>query len=230
MKRILTITACAFALPGIALAATRTYETGAFEGVSVAAGIEADINVGPARSVTAETRADNFDDLRISVEGNVLRIERPPRSWFTNWFAGNRTDYKVRVTTPTLHSLSVASGADASVRGNPEGDFTVAASSGSEATVTQLKGRYVNASTSSGSDLKISGTCLSIAANGSDLDAEGLVCEDVTVNASSGSDVSVAATKHVAGGASSGSDVRVRGRPSVVQVKTSSGADISVRE
>jgi hypothetical protein len=91
----------------------------------------------------------------------------------------------------------------------------------------------VKATSSSGSDLDIAGSCLSLeaaASSGSDLDADDLKCESVTVQASSGSDVSVAATKRVAGRASSGSDVVVRGRPAQVQVEKSSGADLSVGE
>lgn len=232
MKRIIAVIACALALPGPALAATRTYETGAFESVSVAAGIDADITLGPTRSVVAETGTDNFDDLRISVEGNVLRIDRPPGRWFSGWFSG-RPSYQVHVVTPTLRSLAVSSGAEVEVKGSLEGDFSVTASSGSEADVSLVTGGNVKASSSSGSDIHIAGSCISLeaeASSGSDLDAEDLKCEDVTVRASSGSDLSVAATKSVKGKASSGSDIRIRGQPPVVQVETSSGASIKVRE
>ena len=37
--------------------------------MSVASGIAADITVGPARSVVAETESENFNVLRISVKG-----------------------------------------------------------------------------------------------------------------------------------------------------------------
>jgi len=233
MKRIVAITACAVALPGITLAATRTYDIGAFEAVSVAAGVDADITLGPTRSVVAETRSGSFEDLRISVEGGMLRIDRAPHSWFSNWFSSTRISYKVHIVTPALHSLTASSGADVTVKGSLEGDFTVTASSGSDVHVSQVRGGNVKATSSSGSDLDIAGSCLSLeaaASSGSDLDADDLKCESVTVQASSGSDVSVAATKRVAGRASSGSDVVVRGRPAQVQVEKSSGADLSVGE
>lgn len=232
MKPILAITACAFALPGIALAATRTYDMGAFEAVSVAAGVDVDITLGPTRSVIAETRSDSFDDLRISVEGNVLHIDRAPRRWSFNWFTGNRRNYHVHVVTPALHSLTASSGADVKVKGNLDGDFTVTASSGSEVGVSGIRGGNVRATTSSGSDINIAGSCISLeatASSGSDLDAEDLLCENVSLQTSSGSDVSVAATKRVTGRASSGSDVSVHGRPALVQVEKSSGADVSNR-
>jgi hypothetical protein len=233
MKRILAIAASAMALPGITLAATRSYDLGPFEAISVAEGVDADIMLGAKQSVTAETRSDNFDDLRISVEGKTLRIDRQPRGLFSQWFSGFRANYKVHVVTPALHSLSASSGADVKVHGSLEGNFSVVASSGSEVHVSELKGGNVSANTSSGSDIDLAGSCASLeatASSGSDLDAEELHCENVTVHTSSGSDVSVTATRRVAGHASSGSDVRVRGRPAQVQVEKSSGADVTVRD
>jgi hypothetical protein len=232
MKQMLAITVCALALPGVTRAATRAYSTGAFEGVSVAAGVDADITLGPTQSVVAETRADRFDDLRISVDGRVLRIDRAPGSWFSNWFR-MRPNYKVHIVTPALHSLSASSGADVTVKGNLEGDFTVTTSSGSDVSVSGVNGGNVRATSSSGSDLDIAGSCISLeatASSGSDLTAAHLRCENVTVQLSSGSDVSVAATKRVTGHASSGSDLVVRGRPPLVQVEKSSGADIAIRD
>lgn len=232
MKQLLAITACVAALPGVALAATRAYETGAFDGVSVAAGVDVDITVGTTQRVTAETNRGDFDDLRIALDGKVLRIDRKPLSGFFNWFGG-RPKYKVHVATPALHFLAASSGSDVTVKGIPEGDFTVTASSGSDVHVTQLKGGNVRVTSSSGSDLDIAGSCIALeatASSGSDLHADDLRCESVTVESSSGSDVSVAASKRVSGKASSGSDVVVRGRPAIVQVEKSSGASIALRD
>ncbi|HXC58160.1 MAG TPA: head GIN domain-containing protein [Steroidobacteraceae bacterium] len=231
MKRVLAITACALALPGIAVAATRPYDTGAFEAVSVATGVNVDITVGSIRSVVAETTWGSFDDLRISVENGVLHIDRAPRSWLSTLFSGRR-HYQVHVVTPALHSLAASSGSDVKVKGNLQGDFTITASSGSDVGVSEIRGGNVRATTSSGSDIDIAGSCLSLeinASSGSDLDAEELQCESVTLQISSGSDVSVTATKRVTGKASSGSDVTVHGRPAIVQVEKSSGADVAVR-
>jgi len=232
MKRIFAITLSALALPGAAIAATRTYDTAAFDKVAVSSGVEADISTGAARSVRAETTAENLDDLRISVKDNVLRIERSASSWFSGWFE-KRPNYKVHVVTPMLRGVDASSGTEVTVRGSLEGDFSAAASSGSELDVSGVKGGNVKAHSSSGSDLSIAGSCISLeaeASSGSDLDADDLKCENVAVQASSGSDVSVAATKSIKGRASSGSDVRVKGKPPTVQVETSSGAHVVVKE
>jgi hypothetical protein len=230
MNHLLGIAVCTLALPGAALAATRTYEVSAFEEISVAAGIDADIVTGPSRRVVAETTAQDFDDLRISVEGNVLKISRPSSIWS---FFGSRAKYQVHVVTPALRSLAASSGADVNVTGPIVGDFSVSASSGSTVNVSAIKGGNVKAHASSGSDVEISGSCVTLeleASSGSDLDAGKLRCETITVKASSGSDISVAASKKVTGKASSGSQVRVSGAPPEVRVDTSSGADVKLRD
>jgi len=209
MKRIIATFVFALVLPGAVLAATKTYDTAAFEAISVGSGIDVDIVVGPTRSVVAETTGDDFDDLKVSVEGNELRIGRPSSSWFS----GMRSHYKVRVVTPALRSLDVSSGSDVEARGIAATEFSIEASSGS--------------------DVDIAGTCVSLEANassGSDLDAEDLKCENVKVRASSGSDVSVHATKQLSGHASSGSDVKVRGKPPIVNLDKSSGADVTIKD
>jgi hypothetical protein len=214
-------------LPLTALAATRNYDTGAFEAVSVAAGVDVEVTLGSSRSIVAESRFGDFDELRIAVQGNTLKIDRPPRGWFQF----RRPDFKVRVVTPVLHSVTASSGADVMVSGTSEGNFAIDASSGSDVQVSGIKASSVKASASSGSDLELSGTCLSLevtASSGSDLDADNLKCENVTVQASSGSDLSVFASRSVTGKASSGSDLHIAGAPPVVQMEKSSGADIDL--
>ncbi len=232
MKRIFAITACAFALPGVTLAATRTYETGAFERVSVAAGVAADITIGPTRSVLAEAQSNDFADLRIAVENNGLHIERPGSSWFSNW-SSCRPSYQVHVATPALRSLAASSGAEVKVKGAVEGDLAVVASSCGDVDVSLVNGGKVRLSTSSGSQISIAGSCTLLdaeASSGSDLDADELKCENVSLQASSGSELSVAASNSVTGNASSGADIRVRGKPTAVQVDTSSGAHFVVKD
>lgn len=229
MKNIIACITLALALPGAAVAATRTYDARGFDSVSVAAGITVDISLGSTHSVVADTSAKGFDDLQIEVDGKQLRIGRPKRSWFA---FGKRVAYHVQVVTPALHSLAASSGSQVRVKGTLEGNFAVEASSGSEVEVSLVKGAAVRAEASSGSELTISGSCQSLDAassSGAELDAEDLQCEQVAVQASSGSELVVGASQSVTGSASSGADVRVRGNPPVVKVDKSSGADVVVK-
>lgn len=229
MKHIFAIAACIAALPGMALAASKTYTFGPFESVAVAAGIDADIKMGAPQSVVAEASDSNFDDLWMSVDGNVLRIGRPPG----NWFALHHPDYRVHIVMPKLYSLAASSGASASVSGVPQGDFVVAASSSGQVSLPALKGGNVSAHASSGGDVVIGGSCVSLmvsASSGGDVKADGLKCETVVAHASSGGDVSAYASKSIEGHASSGGDIRVEGKPPIVQIGQSSGGSVSVRE
>jgi Putative auto-transporter adhesin, head GIN domain len=227
MNRVPILASFLLVLPASAIAATRSYETAAFESVSAAAGVEVQITVGTPRSVVAETQSNDFDDLRIEVRGNVLRIDRP-RGW---WIFSRRPNYSVRIVTPALRSVTASSGSDVVVKADSLGDFAVNASSGSAVQVTLARAGTIKASASSGSELAISGACTALeveTSSGSEVDAGKLNCETVKVQASSGSEASVFASRSVMGKASSGSDVQIGGAPPVVQVDRSSGADVSL--
>lgn len=226
--RMLLFAAGAAMLPMAANAATRGYEVGAFNKVSVAAGLRVDITQGATRSVVADTKADDFDDLRIVVKAGELRIDRPPGNWFR---FGRRTNYTVRVMMPALREVEASSGSNVTVKGAFAGDVGVSTSSGSRVEIAQLKGGKVRARSSSGSTLEVAGSCQSLDADtssGSSIKADGLTCESVTVEASSGSGAKVTATKGLTASASSGANVRVSGAPTVVKISNSSGGRVHV--
>lgn len=230
MRPHIALATCLLVLPIAAQAATRTYDTPAFHSIQTAAGVTVDVRAGRSHRVVAETTAKDFADLRISVDDGVLRIERPRRSWF--WF-GRRPDYRVRVDAPELRGVSASSGSRVTVVGERSGgNLSVSASSGSSVDMQVGRSSTVSAHSSSGSQLRLRGSCQSLtveASSGSNLDAADLHCADAEVQASSGSAVSLAATRRVAGSASSGSSVRVAGGAAVVEVRRSSGAAVQVR-
>lgn len=228
MKRV-AIAAGAFLLPLSANAETRGYEVGSFDKVSAAEGIRVDITQGAARSVTADTRAEDFDDLRIVVKAGELRIDRPPGNWFR---PRRRADYTVRVVMPALRELDASSGSSVLVKGSFSGDFDVSSSSGSRVEIAQLKGGLVRARSSSGSALQVAGSCQAVDAevsSGSNLDAGRLLCESATVEASTGSAAKVAAAQGLTASASTGASVKVNGAPKSVRIKNSTGGRVEVR-
>ena len=111
---------------------SKTYDFTDFTGVRVAAGYDAEIEVGSGYSITATTETGDLDWLDISVRGDTLVITRKKKiSW--NW-SGPRT--LVRVTMPALESLDVSSGADAEATGVDSERFSVDVSSGADADVS----------------------------------------------------------------------------------------------
>ena len=227
MNRATLFAACL--LPLAASAATRSYETPGFEAISVTSGVDVEITLAAGRSVVAESRLGDLDGLRIVVEGNVLKIDRPGAIWpLFGW-----RSYTVRVVTPVLRSVLASAGSDVEAKGATEGDFTISASSGSDVHLTGIRGGDVRVNASSGSDIDLAGTCSSLdieASSGADVKASALRCETVLVRASSGSDLSVSASRSVAGKMSSGSDLTIRGAPASVRVDKSSGADVNVMD
>lgn len=232
MRRMILFAACALTMSGTALAASRTYDTGRFDAIEISGGIHVDVVPGPDTRVVAETSGADFDHLLIRVEKGVLRIGRPARNWFS---FRRRADYQVRVQAPALRSISASSGSRVTVDGGElaADAFSLHASSGSNLDVQISRGNAVTANGSSGSRIYLSGNCQSIrvqVSSGAHVDAEDLRCRKADVAASSGSNVSVAASEGVAGNATSGAHVKVRGKPQVVAVEKSSGAGVVVRD
>jgi len=225
--------AAALAVPGLLYAAspaTRDYATQDFQSVEAAAGIEVDITIGSRRSVVAESRRGNFDDLDISTSNGVLRIQRPRRSWFS---FGRREDYRVRVVTPALRSLKASAGSEVRVHGVLKGDFEVETSAGSEVDVRGLDAGNVKARASACSEIELAGRCTTLeahASSGADIDAEDLQCESAHVEGSSGSDISVRVSGRVTGKVSSGADVEVYGRGAEVDVEQSAGGNVKLKD
>lgn len=219
------------AVSGAAFAQSRTFDVGPFTGVDISSGLDAEITVGPAVSVSAEARNPEYlDDLKVEVRGNRLYA----------WVDRNILDFRfgddrrvhVRITAPSLDFVQAGGGSDVSV-GNPSGDRLEAhASGGADLNVTGIKAAYVVSSGSSGSDIRLAGTCDSATfdvSSGSDLKASDLQCKDVVINAASGSDAEVFASASMTANASSGSDVEVLGKPGTVKQDVSSGAGVKVR-
>jgi hypothetical protein len=208
MNRIFLGAAALGALAATSAAAeTKSFDLKNFTRVSVSAGTDVEIVVGPEFSVAAEGEQKAVDKLDVKVEGDMLTIGRKPSfSMF-----GHQGLVKVKVTLPILSALLASSGADASAANVDAAQFKLKATSGASA--------------------KASGLCIGLAieaSSGGDADATELVCEDATAEASSGADVDVFASKSVIAEASSGGDITVHGKPAQVDITKSSGGDVSV--
>lgn len=190
-----------------ALAAEKTYQVGDFKTVSVSAGIEAEISVGPAISARAEGTEEGLEKLDVHVSGDELVIRRKPRSGF-NW--GNGHKVTVYVTTPALSGLDVSSGAEANAFGVDADTFSTDISSGASA---HIKGSCNILSTD--------------VSSGATLDASDLKCKRVTADASSGASARVYASESIVADASSGGSIRVYGSPRDWDIDESSGGDVS---
>lgn len=202
------VTAALAAAP--AAAAEMSFETEAFARVSVAMGVVAEIDVGPAASVRAEGAEKGLADLEISVESGELKIRRKKRLGFNFDDSHNVTVY---VTAPALAGLEVSSGAVASAKGVAATDFVLDVSTGADATV--------------------SGTCEALSldiSTGGNLDAEHLRCKSASVDASTGANASITASERVVADAVLGASIDVFGGPKTVDIDRSLGGDVTIKD
>jgi hypothetical protein len=128
-----------------------------------------------------------------------------------------------------LNSIDVSAGSDV----ESEGllifeDLEIEASAGSDLRLN-LEAYSVKLRTSSGSDANLKGAARDFeakASSGSDISAYDFEVENATLECSSGSDVKANVTRTMKVRASSGSDIHYRGDPDLLEVNTSSGADL----
>lgn len=199
MRLILATSVLALATMGTAHAAPRNV-TG-FTAVEARAGTDVEVTVGGRFSVDVSGR--DADRILTRVAGNTLIIE-PERS--RSWFWSGPRQARIRVTMPRVEGLSASSGADL--------------------VATGLNGGAVSLESSSGADLRVSGSCASFAAeasSGADLHASELRCENGRVEVSSGADARVFASGRLNVEASSGGGVVAYGNPGIGNIDLSSG-------
>jgi hypothetical protein len=191
----------------------REFSIDDFDRVTVSQGINLNLVMGSATSVTAVADKDSdLDRLEIEVDEDVLEIRRG--SWVSGLFSMGMShgSVTVNVVANELQAVSSSSGANADL---------------SDITCSDLR-----LDASSGSRVEVSGRCDTVvidASSGANVDSSDLLTTDAAVEASSGASIRVFASESFSGDASSGSSIRVYGNPEVAESETSSGASIDLR-
>ena len=202
-----SLTLCAYA------DVEREFSVDDFNSVAVSQGINLNLVMGSAPSVTAVAEDYNhLDSLEIEVEDGELEIRRG--SWVSGLFSmgKSRGSVTVNVVASELQAVEASSGASADLIDITCTDLLVDASSGSR--------------------IDVSGRCDTVtidASSGAAVDSTDLLATDASVDSSSGASIKVFAGDRFDGDASSGSSIRVYGSPEVAESETSSGASIDLR-
>jgi Putative auto-transporter adhesin, head GIN domain len=199
-----------------------------FDAVEVGGGIDLFLRQGAGFVVEVESDED-VAEIVTEVRDTTLEIRRKSSFNFFHWGGDHGS---VRVTLPTLVSLTASGGSDVRTEGTFTSDsLEIVASGGSDLTIDVSAGT-VDAVASGGSDMRLSGSARSVSvrsSGGSDLNASRLTAEEADVESSGGSDLSIAVRNRIVGNASGGSDIAYSGQPTVVDVNTSGGADVRRR-
>ncbi|MBX3428983.1 MAG: DUF2807 domain-containing protein [Hyphomonadaceae bacterium] len=199
MRLFLAASMLALATAGAAHAEIRNLS--GFTKVEASAGTDVQVAVGGAFSVEVTGRDANRIVTR--VRGDTLVVEP------VHGFSWRGRQANVRVTMPRLEGLSASSGADLIATGVNGGDIAL--------------------DSSSGADLRVSGTCdrfTADASSGSDIDARNLRCQNGSVDVSSGADARVFADGRLDVDASSGGGVVAYGNPGIGNIDLSSGGSL----
>ena len=191
----------------------REFSVDDFDSVTVSQGINLNLVMGSAPSVTAVAEKDSdLDRLEIEVDEGVLEIRRG--SWVSGLFSIGKSHGSVTVNVVASELQAVAS------------------SSGANADLIDITCTDLQVDASSGSRIEVSGSCDTVAidaSSGASVDSSDLITSDASVDSSSGASIQVFAGESFRGDASSGSSIRVYGNPEVAESETSSGASIDLR-
>lgn len=184
--------------------ATTEDRTGAnFRAVSVGAGINVVIAIGPATSVKLTAQPNLLPLIRTAVTNDqlVVTVDAPG-------FSTQKT-VTLNVTVPRLDSVSLGEGATGTL---------------------EVAGDALGISLSGGATVRAIGTVTQLsltAASGGQAQLEELAATNVTVTMSGGSQATLNVTGALGGTAADGSTIHLTAKPGTQNVKTSGGAIVT---
>lgn len=170
--------------PGVAAqgtGGTRTYAIADFTEVELRGADNVDIRVGPGFSVRADGDSELLDHLKISREGNVLRIGRT-RTTGWSWGGGRA---KISVTMPALAAVGVAGSGDLTADRAQGPSFRGSVAGSGNLSVGTVAVDRAEVSLAGSGDARLAGTAkqltVEIAGSG-DVDANGLTASAASVS------------------------------------------------
>ena len=198
-----------------------------FTKISVSRGLE--VIVEQANTVSVEVEADQnlLSHITTKVENGTLVITSD-----VNIYSANTET--VHVKMPDIDGLEATSGSNIKSNGTLKSTVTattikVTTTSGSEIDAT-LEMDAVNAESTSGSTITLSGKTLKFSASstsGSELNAENLLANQITADATSGSSLDVHPLVTLNAKASSGASINYEGKPKNISKEETSGGSVS---
>ncbi len=195
---------------------------GNFSKIDVSRGINVTLEQATNYLVEVEADENLQEHITTKIENGTLYIS-------TNENIDESTAKSVHVKLPTLTSIETTSGSTVSTKTTFTGtNISVKTSSGSDANVA-LEIDNISCESTSGSSLAVSGKALVLktsSSSGSTLDARKLMVNDVTAEATSGSNTTVHAINSLNGDASSGSAINYIGEPKTLTKNESSGGNV----
>lgn len=188
----------------------RKIDMPAFSAIGISGSTNAEITVGPARSILLRGPQKLVDGLEVSVKDGSLHIKRKKENM--RWEPSYKTGVTAIITTPVLNRYAVSGSGDA--------------------VITGIKAEAFGVAISGSGDVRASGSCgsLNAAMSGSgDLDATDLQCDNAKVAISGSSDSKVFARKDISIAVSGSGDVKVAGAPmGLCDIRVAGSGDVAM--
>jgi len=195
-----------------------------FTSVEASRALEVEIEQSNQKSITVVADKNLQNHISTQIENGVLKIT-------TDVNIKDAESKKVIVKMPRIEALQASSAARILVKNTIRTNDLSLSSSSASAIEASFEGESLSAETSSAGNIKISGKALKFEANsssGSILDAEKLLANDITADASSGSGIDIHPLANLEAGASSGGRITYHNKPkNNIVKKSSSGGSIN---
>lgn len=196
------LSGCVFNLGDVTGVDTKTEQRSveAFDAIAVEGSVDVDAKVGSELSVEIEAASKVIDDIKTTVEDGVLHIDLEGKLHV------NTGRMLVRVTVPSLKSLSLSGSGDAQVEGLDEEAFAIAVT-GSGDVEAGGKAKAVTVSLSGSGDVQ----------------ARALEAETADITLRGSGDVRVTASETATGSIAGSGDVTVHGGATCTVAVSGSG-------
>ncbi len=185
----------------------------AFTSVSTGGSVNVELIKGDSPKAEYTIQKGNVEDLFIEVKDGELTIKIKSKN--KKW-SGSGTKAMVKVYYMELSKIDCATGSSISSYSELDASsMEIEASSGANCQL-KLTSKDLKVNASSGSKVSISGTSIKAsydASSGAKIDAAANESESVNVEASSGANVMVHASKKITADASSGGIIKYKGNP-----------------
>jgi hypothetical protein len=203
----------------------RTVNT--FHGISVGGGIDLFLTQGDESVAVSASETKFRDRIKTEVKDGILKIWYDHNGFNVDW-NGNRK-MKAYVSYRTLDMLHGGGGSDITVDGILKAaKFSLNVSGGSDFSGKVQMGD-LQLEASGGSDVEISGTAATLeinASGGSDVNGYELIADRCNIDVSGGSDVDITVNQELTAEASGGSDISYKGTGVVKEMKSSGSSSI----
>jgi hypothetical protein len=215
-----SLSACVVAGPPV----TETREIGVFRRLRVEGGVDVDFTLG-TRSFSISGPQNFVARIEVITEGDVLVVRQNQP---TLMFGANQTP-KVTLSNDVLDGLSAAAGTSVKAVASPASTWDAKVSSGADVLLSGISSSKSRFDVSEGASLTVAGNAETVtitAGWGSDVFAEALRVQDLTVDFSGGASGRVAAER-VTGVAASGATITVVNDSAQISVTSSSGGEVT---